>query len=48
LIERTPVATAAFKDAPVDATVLVAKAEGGVGPWSIDDTKIALKSTPSF
>jgi hypothetical protein len=35
-----PAATDADSPAPVDATVLAARHDGGDAPWSIDETKI--------
>ncbi len=42
----TPAATQARRGAPLVATLRAAMVEGGVTPWSIDETSAALNSFP--
>jgi hypothetical protein len=47
LMANTPAATAAFSSAPVEATVRAVRTEGGLAPWSMEETKTASMSFPT-
>ena len=43
---RIPAATQSFSGAPVVATLRAASVDGGVTPWSTDDTSTAFSIRP--
>ena len=47
-MERIPAATAALSGAPVEATVNALSTDGGVVPWSTDETRIVSIIFPVF
>ena len=43
-----PAATDALRAAPVEATVIALSADGGVAPWSTEETNMASIILPMF